>query len=107
MRRHFVAVKRVTEQQKIALQHFAEKFFHVIVMDALSAVTLTSETARAIFDMLVDNIDDMNILRSDFFHAINERPCYVHFVTFFTLGTAVQNKYFHSDLSLSASQFFC
>ena len=30
----------------------------------------------------------------------------VHRVAFFTLGTAVKNKYFHSDLSPSASQFY-
>ena len=76
-------------------------------MDTLSAITLTGETACAIFDMLVDNINDTDLLRSGFFHAVKERPCYVHRVAFLTLGTAVQNKYFHSDLSPSASQFLC
>jgi len=76
-------------------------------MDTLSAVTLAGETTRAIFDMLVDNINDVDFLLSGFFHAFKERPCYVHRVAFFTLGTAVQNKYFHSDFSPSASQFFC
>ena len=104
-RRHSVAVKRVAEQQKIALQNFVEECFHVVIMDTLSAVALAGETARAIFDMLVDNIDDVDFLRSSFFHAFKERPCYVHSVAFFTLGTAVQNKYFHSDLSPSASKF--
>ena len=100
-------VETIAEQQKIALQNFAEKLLHIVIMDTLSAVTLTDETACAIFDMLVDNIDDMDFLRSSFFHAFKERSCYVHRVAFLTLGTAVQNKYFHSDLSPSASQFFC
>ena len=75
-------------------------------MDTLSAVALASETTRAIFDMLVDNIDDVDFLRSGFFHAVKERSCDVHRVTFFTLGTAVKNKYFHSVFSPSASQFY-
>ena len=75
-------------------------------MDTLSAVTLAGETACALFDMLVDYIDDVDFLLSGFFHAFKERSCYVHRVTFFTLGTAVKNKYFHSVFSPSASQFY-
>lgn len=75
-------------------------------MDTLSAVTLAGETACALFDMLVDYIDDVDFLLSGVFHAFKERSCYVHRVTFFTLGTAVKNKYFHSVFSPSASQFY-
>jgi len=75
-------------------------------MDTLSAVAFAGETACAVFDMLVDNIDDMDFLRSGFFHAFKERQCYVHRVAFFTLWTAVKNKYFHSVFSPSASQFY-
>jgi hypothetical protein len=76
-------------------------------MDTLSAVALTDETARAIFDMFVDNINDVNLLRSGFFHAVKECSGDVHRIAFVTLGTAVQNKYFHSVFSPSAYQFFC
>lgn len=63
-------------------------------MDTLSTVTLAGETASAIFDMLVDNINDVDFLRSRFFHAVKERSCYVHRVAFLRLGLPFRTSIF-------------
>ena len=64
-----------------------------------------SKTRKTPTRTIILNINDVNLLWSGFFHAVKERSCDVHSVAFLTLGTAVQNKYFHSDLSPSASKF--
>ncbi len=63
-------------------------------MDTLSTVALAGETARAIFDMLVDNINDTDFLRSGFFHAFKERPCDLNCVAFSRLGLPFRTSIF-------------
>ena len=93
----------VAEQQELTLQHFNKESFHIVVMDTLSAVALADETACAELDVLVNDIDDLNILWCCILHTIEERSGYMHCVTFFTLGAAVENKYFHDEFSPSRS----
>ena len=63
-RGHAIAVQREAEQQQITLQDLIQDVPHVVVMDACAAVALAGKAASAVFDMFVDHINDMDILRS-------------------------------------------
>ena len=78
---------------------------HIIIMNTLTAVALAGETTRAILDVLVDNINDVNLLRSGFFHASKERSGDVHRVAFSRLGLPFRTSIFIVIFLLSSLRF--
>ena len=100
-RGHAIAVQREAEQQQIALQDLIQDVPHVVVMDACAAVALAGKAASAVFDMFVDHINDMDILRRRRLHPFQECAGDVQGVAVFTLGTSVKNKNLHGLTSFS------
>jgi hypothetical protein len=64
-------------------------------MDAGAAIPLASKAASAVFDVFVDYINDMDILRQLCLHPFQESAGDVHCVAPFPLGTSVKNKNLH------------
>jgi hypothetical protein len=64
-------------------------------MDAGTAVHFADKAAGAVFDMAVNYVDHMDLLRRGFPHAFQKSPGDVHGVALFPLGAAVQYENLH------------
>ncbi len=81
--------------QKIAVQNLLQNRFHIVIMDAGAAVSHTGKAASAVFNVLIDGMDDVYILRCRFLHAVQKCTGDVHRIAIIPLGAPVQNKYLH------------
>ena len=95
-RGHPVAVQREAPDQQIASKDLVQNLPHIVVMDAGSAVSHTGKAAGAVFDVLVDHMDDMYLLGRSRLHPIQKGTGDVHGVAVLPFGTSVQYKDFHS-----------
>ena len=93
--RHPVAVERKAEEQQIACKHPLEKPAHIVVDDAAPSVSLAGEAAAAEFDVPVDHVDDLDLLRRGLIHALQKCAGDVHGIAALPLWAAVKNKYSH------------
>jgi hypothetical protein len=64
-------------------------------MDAGTTVPHTGKASSAVFNVLIDGVDDMYILWCHFLHPVQKCTGDVHGITFVPLGAPVQNKYLH------------
>jgi hypothetical protein len=60
-------------------------------MDAGTAILHTGKAACAVFNVLIDGVDDMYILQYRFLHTFQKRTSDVHGIAFVPFGASVQN----------------
>ena len=71
-RRKSIAVQRKAEQQQVAFQHFSKKGAHIVAVTAGSAVALAGKAAGAVFDVPVDHVDQLHVLRGFPGHSLQK-----------------------------------
>ena len=94
--RHAVTIERKTEHQQVAVQDFLQNRPHIVVVDTGAAIALASEASHAVFDMFVDNMNQLYLLFRHLIHAFQEGSGNVQSVAFLPFGATIKNKDSHN-----------
>ena len=94
-RGHPVAVERIAPDQQVAVEDRLQYPAHIVVVDTGAAVAHTTEASSAVFDMLIDRMDDGDVIPVGLVHPLDERAGDVHGVALVPLRAAVEHQYLH------------
>ena len=75
-------------------------------MDTRTAISHTRKAAGAVFDVLVDHMDDMYLLVRRFFHSFQKSAGHVHGIAVLPFGAPVKNKNLHLSSTSSGISLF-